>query len=196
MSKQNKKVKIQTLALGAMFTALVILLQMVGQFIRFGTFQTSLVLVPIIIGAALCGSKMGAWLGFVFGMVVLLNGDALLFLNWNIVGTIVTVLLKGTLCGFIAGLVYNLIEKHNKHIAAFATAVVCPIVNTGVFVLGCYAFFYNDIAKFAIENGMGNVTSAIFIGFAGGNFIFELILNLVLTPVIIIVLKSVKSLRV
>ena len=196
MSKQNKKVKIQTLALGAMFTALVIMLQMFGQFIRFGTFQTSLVLVPIIIGAALCGSKMGAWLGFAFGLVVLLNGDALLFLNWNVVGTIVTVLLKGTLCGFVAGLVYNLIEKHNKHLAAFATAVVCPIVNTGVFVLGCYAFFYNDIAKFALENGLGNATNAIFIGFAGGNFIFELILNLILTPVIIIVLKSVKGLRV
>lgn len=195
MSKTNKKIKIQTLALGAMFTALVIILQMFGQFIRFGTFQTSLVLVPIIIGAALCNSKMGAWLGFVFGLVVLLNGDAMLFLNWNFIGTVITVLVKGTLCGLLAGLVYNLIQKRNKHLAAVASAVVCPIVNTGIFVLGCYLFFYKDIVAFAVEKGMKSVTEAIFIGFVGGNFIFELVLNLVLTPVIIIVLKSVKSFK-
>ena len=68
----------------------------------------SLVLIPIVIGAATCGPKIGAWLGFVFGIFVLISGDAAAFLSVDIFGTIVTVLLKGTLCGLAAGYVYKL----------------------------------------------------------------------------------------
>ena len=49
MKKANSKQQIKTLVLGAIFTALVIVLQFMGAFIRFGTFQVSLVLVPIVL---------------------------------------------------------------------------------------------------------------------------------------------------
>ena len=71
MSKNNNTQKIVGLGL---FTAIVIVLQLMGSFIRFGTFSISLVLVPVVIGAALYGAGAGAWLGFVFGVVVLLFG--------------------------------------------------------------------------------------------------------------------------
>ena len=71
MSKNNNTQKIVGLGL---FTAIVIVLQLMGSFIRFGTFSISLVLVPVVIGAALYGAGAGAWLGFVFGVVVLLSG--------------------------------------------------------------------------------------------------------------------------
>ena len=90
MSTQ-KKMSIQTMALGAVLTALVVVLQFLGAFIRFGPFQISLVLAPIVIGAAVGGAGLGGWLGFVFGMVVLLNGDAAAFLAVNAVGTVITV---------------------------------------------------------------------------------------------------------
>jgi thiamine transporter ThiT len=67
----GRKEQTRILALGAVFTALVIILQLMGSFIRFGPFAISLVLVPIVIGAATCGYKIGAWLGFIFGVVVL-----------------------------------------------------------------------------------------------------------------------------
>ena len=95
----------------ALFTAIVVVLQMLGGAIRFGTFQISLVLVPIVVGAAVFGWKAGTWLGFVFGLVVLLNGDAAPFLAVNAFGTIITVLAKGALCGLAAGAVYTLFEK-------------------------------------------------------------------------------------
>ena len=47
-----------------------------GSFIRFGPFSISLVLIPIVIGAATCGIKIGAWLGLVFGAVVMVTGGA------------------------------------------------------------------------------------------------------------------------
>ena len=143
----KKRISVETLTLTALLTALVIVLQFAGAFIRFGLFQVSLVLVPIVIGAATCGAFSGAWLGFVFGMVVLLNGDAAAFLTISPAGTVLTVLLKGTLCGLISGLVYKAFEKRNRILAVIAAAIVCPIVNSGVFLLGCFTFFYDTILR-------------------------------------------------
>ena len=114
MSKNNNTQKIVGLGL---FTAIVIVLQLMGSFIRFGTFSISLVLVPVVIGAALYGAGAGAWLGFVFGVVVLLSGDAAAFLGVNALGTILTVLVKGTLAGLLSGLVYKALENKNRTLA-------------------------------------------------------------------------------
>lgn len=187
----NKK-NTQKLVLGAIMTALVIVLQLLGQFIRLGPFSVSLVLVPIVIGAAMCDFKIGAWLGFVFGVVVLLSGDAAAFYAVNVWGTIVTVLVKGTLCGLCAGLVYRLLERCNRYLAVMASAVVCPVVNTGVFLMGCKLFFMSTVTEWGMALGFKNAAEYMFIGLAGGNFIFELIVNIVLAPVIlrIITLKK------
>ena len=95
------------LTMYSILTAIVIILQYMGSFIKLGTFSVSLVLLPIVIGAALYGPKLGAWLGFVFSVVVLISGDAALFLGINYWGTVVTVILKGTLAGLLTGFVYN-----------------------------------------------------------------------------------------
>ena len=83
-----------------LFTAIVLVLQFLGGSIRFGMFSISLVLVPIVVGAAVYGWQAGAWLGFVFGVAVLLSGDAAAFLAVDVFGTILTVLVKGTAAGF------------------------------------------------------------------------------------------------
>ena len=166
----------------AILTALVIILQFIGQTIRLGPFMISLVLMPIVIGAAVCGPKIGGWLGFVFGIFVLISGDAAAFLAVNVPGTVITVLLKGMLCGFVAGYVYQLLEGKNKTLAVFAAAIVCPVVNTGVFLLGCVIFFMDTIVLWA--NG-SNVIKYMFLGLVGGNFLVELAINLVFGPTIV-----------
>ena len=70
MNTQVRRNKTEKLVLAALLTALVVLLQYLGAFVRFGPFSISLVLIPIVIGAATCGASIGAWLGFVFGVVV------------------------------------------------------------------------------------------------------------------------------
>ena len=80
----TNKMSTKNLVLGAILTALVILLQFMGSFIKLGPFSISLVLIPIVIGAATCGTGVGAWLGFVFGIVVLISGDAAAFLAVNV----------------------------------------------------------------------------------------------------------------
>ena len=47
----------------AMLIALVVVLQMLGSFIKIGPLPMSFVLVPIVIGAAICGAGAGAWRG-------------------------------------------------------------------------------------------------------------------------------------
>lgn len=185
MKKTNTKMSTQTMVLGAVLTALVVILQLMGGFIRLGMFQISLVLLPIVIGAATCGIGVGAWLGFVFGMVVLLNGDAAPFLAVSVPGTIITVLAKGIACGLTAGIVYKALEKFNRYAAVIAAAIVCPIVNTGVFLLGCLVFFMNTIREWGVAEGYTNVVGYMFLGLVGGNFLVELASNIILSPAIV-----------
>ena len=176
-----------------MFTAIVVVLQLLGSFIKFGTFSVSLVLIPIVVGAALYGIGAGAWLGLVFGIVVLASGDAGVFLAVNPVGTVLTVLIKGALAGLAAGAVYRLLEKKNGFLATIASAIVCPVVNTGVFLLGCLLFFMPTINEWAAAAGMDNVGAYMIVGLVGLNFVFELVINLVLSSVIVRIIKIGKK---
>ncbi|MGN1202945.1 MAG: ECF transporter S component [Eubacterium sp.] len=166
-----------------LLTAIVLVLQLlIGGAIHFGPFSISLVLIPIVVGAALYGKWSGAWLGLVFGAAVLISGDAGLFLAVNPVGTVITVMAKGLLAGLISGLVYSAIEKKNKSVATVAAGVICPVVNTGVFLIGCALFFLDTIKEWAAGT---NVLVYMVTGLVGFNFLFELAVNLVLSPVII-----------
>ena len=175
-----------TMVLGAILTALIVVLQLMGAFVKFGPFSISLVLIPIVIGAATCSVAMGAWLGLVFGVAVLLSGDAASFLAVNVPGTIITVLLKGTACGWLSGLVYKCFEKYNRYAATVAAAIVCPIVNTGIFLLGCFLFFMDTVSGWAAAAGLGGgVAHYMIFGLVGANFLVELGINIVLSPVIV-----------
>ena len=183
------------MVLGAILTALVVVLQMAGSFIHFGMFSMSLVLIPIVIGAATCGPKISAWLGFVFGVVVLIT-DASAFLAVSVGGTVFIVLLKGIGCGLVAGIVYKLLEKRNRYVAIMAAAVVCPLINTGIFLIGCKLFFFETISAWGAGLGYANAVAYMFLGLAGVNFLLELLLNIVLCPVIIRVINIQKAIEI
>ena len=187
---EKKSISTRTLTGMALLTAVVVILQFLGAFVRFGPFSISLVLIPIVVGAALYGPLAGAWFGFVFGMVVLLSGDAAAFLVVSPLGTILTVLLKGSLAGLCAGLVYKALSRsetkvHGVDLAVVAAAVVCPVVNTGVFLLGCLAFFMPTISEWAAGMGFESVGKYMIFGIVGGNFLFELLFNIILSPIIV-----------
>lgn len=169
----------------ALLTAIVAVLQFTLSSIKIGTFTFSFILIPLVVGAALYGYKAGAWLGLVFGATVLISGDAALFLGINVAGTIVTVLLKGLLAGLFAGLAYKALEKVNKYLAVIVAAIVCPLTNTGIFLLGCKLFFFDAISQMANDAGFDSAVAFMFIGLAGVNFLVELGTNVVLAPVII-----------
>lgn len=185
----EKRISTRTLTGLALFTAIVVVLQFLGAFIRFGPFSISLVLIPIVVGAALYGPWAGAWLGFVFGLVVLLSGDAAAFLTVNPLGTVLTVLVKGAAAGLCAGLLYRALEKVNGWLAAIAAAIAAPVVNTGLFLVGCLLFFLPTVSEWAAAMGFPSVGNYMIFGLVGANFLVELAVNLVLSPVIVRLVK-------
>ena len=178
MKTNTKTSKVVGLGL---FTAIVVVLQFLGSFIKFGPFSITLVLAPIVIGAALYGIGAGTYLGLVFGTTVLISSDAAAFLTINPIGTVIIVLLKGMLAGLTAGLVYSLISKASSLAGVIVAGVVCPIVNTGIFLAGCYIFFQEWLV--AVFGTTGFVT--VVAGLVGVNFLVELGINMVLSTAIV-----------
>ena len=168
-----------------LFTAIVVVLQLLGGGIRFGVFSISLVLVPIVVGAAVYGWQAGAWLGLAFGITVLLSGDAGAFLAVDPLATVLVVLVKGLMCGLCSGLVYLLLEKYSGVLAVILAAVICPVVNTGIFLIGCKLFFFETITEWAAMYGYPNAGNYMVFGLAGINFLIELGVDIVLAPTII-----------
>lgn len=187
------KQQTQKLVLGAILTAFVVLLQSLATYTTFfGPFSTAIGLIPIVLGAAMCGPAIASWLGFVFGVVVILTGNAALFLAFNVPGTIITVLCKGIACGLIAGLAYKVLSKINKYIAVITASILCPLTNTAVFLLGCYIFFIKYANEIAAQLQLDVSGMQVFFTLAMANFVFEVIGNAVLSPIIFRVL-NIKS---
>ncbi|MCI6361209.1 MAG: ECF transporter S component [Eubacterium coprostanoligenes] len=176
-----KNTKTQKIVGIGLFTAIIVALQLLAASIKFGPFSITLVLAPIVIGAALYGIGAGAWLGVAFGVSVLISGDAAAFMTITPAGTVVTVLLKGMFAGLVAGLIYKALESKNKTVAVVLAGIACPIVNTGIFLAGCYLFFQEWLVSVFGTTGFATVVT----GLVSVNFAVELGINMVLASVIV-----------
>ena len=186
----SRSASIRRLTGMALLSAIVVVLQLVGSFIRLGPVSVSLVLVPIAVAAALYGPAAGAVVGGVFSVVVLLQPDTAFFYGLSANGTIITVLCKGILAGLLSGLVYRLVEKENSLVAVILAALVCPLVNTGLFLLGCRVFFWEGLTQLA---GGANTFAYVVTTMIGFNFLAELAVNLICVPAIQRIVKAVSK---
>ena len=167
----------------ALLIALIIVLQFVTSIIPLvGGFSISLVLIPIVLGAAVYGPGAGALLGGAFGVIVYINcvtgadpGGAMVF-QANPILCFLVVMGKGILAGLVSGLVYMALKKWNPHVAILMTAIVCPLVNTGTFIVCMLTFFREVLAAWA---GGGDLMAYILTGFVLCNFVPEMIINIV-----------------
>ena len=193
MENNKSKWSTENLVLLALLTALTAVLSYFGGFIKIGGLASiSLTLIPVVLGAALCGPFAGAWLGGVSGVVFFLTADAAFWLGLSVFGTIVTVMVKGIAAGFLAGLVYKLLEKFNRYAAVIVSAIVCPVVNTSIFLLGSLIFFIDTVRGGASNEGMSTFGYLI-IFFVGLNFVFELVVNIVVSPALFRIIKIKKK---
>ena len=184
----NSNGKTRRLAGLALFTAIVVVLQLLGSFIKVGPFAVSLVLIPIVVGAAVYGVSAGAWLGFVFGVVVTI--------------AVVTGADAGRLHHVFRApghdrdrlpasrarrqvmwpvLLYRAIGKKHPLAGVIVAAAAAPVVNTGLFVLAMLLFYQPQLQAWA---GGTAVATYVVTGLVGVNFLLELGVNLVLSPTI------------
>jgi uncharacterized membrane protein len=180
-----KKSKIRNMVGIALMSAIVVVLQLVGSFIRFGPVSVSLVLIPIVVGAAVYGPAAGAVLGGTFGIVVLTQPDTTAFFGISVFGTVLTVMAKGILAGYLAGLVFRAFGKRNTMLGVLLAAITCPVVNTGLFVVGSRLFFWDMIQS------MGGVVF-LFTVMIGVNFLAELGANMLCAPVIVRIIHAAR----
>jgi hypothetical protein len=95
-----------------------------------------------------------------------------LFLDHNLILTILLVFAKGMGAGIVAGALFKLVSKFNKYVGVIVAAISAPIVNTGIFVIGCLLFFRE-------LTGVG-----IYSLFITVNFGLAIAINAALVPVI------------
>ena len=183
----------------AIFTAIIVVLQVLCTFIRFGPFSITLALAPIIIGTAMYGKGAGAYLGGVFGAVVLITGllgwdggTVMLLMGINPVGCILICLVKGIAAGFFAGLCYELIAKKNDKLGVLISGIVCPVVNTGLFIVGMLVFFFDTLSGWA---GGQDLLLYIIVGLTGINFLVELAVNIILSSGITQIIRAGKKMH-
>ncbi len=182
-----------------LLAAIIVVLQTVASGIKIGQFNVTLSLLPIIIGAILYGPLVGGFLGAVFGVVVImgvLSGSepmSTMMLQLNPLMTIVVCLLKGIMAGVCSGLLYKLFKDKNEILATSLAAIIAPIVNTGIFSIAILTIFREVLEHFASILGFPSGSKFLLLGIIGGNFIFEVVLNAILIPVVIRILKVVRS---
>lgn len=194
----NTQNKIYKLVGTGILAAIIVVLQVVTTYFPTKPFSITLALIPIIIGAAVFDEYVGAILGGVFSIVVIIMcvigadvGGAMVW-NANPFLCIVVCMLKGVAAGYVSGLVYRLISKKNTIIATVVAGISAPVVNTGIFLLGLSIFFRPVLFAWA---GKTDIVFYILFMLTGLNFLVELGVNMVSAPIIVRILKAIKVVK-
>lgn len=192
-----KNSKLVRMAGVALLMAMVVVMQALSGIIPpVGGFSISLVLIPIVLGAAAFGPGAGALLGATFGVVVFVNcitgadpGGQMVF-QANAFLCFLVVMGKGTLAGLAAGIFYKILHGKNPYIAMLCAAIVCPVVNTGTFI-ACMLMFFADVLS--VWAAGGDLIAYVLSGLVLMNFVPELIINVVFSPAGQRILHTVKK---
>ena len=193
----NTRTKTQQMVGTAVLIALVIVLQVVASAMPWPfPFKPTFALIPVIIGAILYGPATGALLGLVFGAVVTFSvvsgadvGGAMM-LAQNPVATVAICLGKSTVAGFVSGLVAHKLSKKNMTLSVILAALLTPVCNTGIFVLGASIFFLDLLTSWAAG---APVVTYIVTGIVGVNFLFEVLFDIILAPIIVQIITAIQK---
>ena len=174
--------------------ALMIVLQVIGNYLQFGPVNINISLVAIVLAAVLAGPLSGAIVGFFNGVMALLSPSTLaVFMPVSAVGTVLACLLKCTLAGFVCGLVFNALKKKNQTLALIISSLLVPIINTGIFIVFALIFF-RPILEASVPSGSFLDTMVfVLVSFIGLNVLIELASTGVLSPIVgTVVLRNEK----
>lgn len=172
----------------AILLALTTVLQLVGNTVKIGVVTLNFSLIPIVLAAIILGEWFGAALGTVTGLIILLNNGILgadgftnvLFATDPVV-IILVCLLKTGVAGYLSGLLFKIIKKHNPYVAVFVASGIVPVVNSGLFIVGMLFITKSLYAVGFVAEGASAFATIILL-FVGLNFVFEFAVNLIVAP--------------
>ena len=91
-----------------------------------------------------------------------------------------------------------MIAKKSPLVGTVAAAIVCPVVNTGLFCVGASIAFKPLLMEWAAGwwstqpqmSGEVDLVIYLILGMIGLNFLLEMLINVVLSPVVVRILKA------
>ena len=171
--------KIKEMVVISSLGAIVAVLQYISMFIKFGPFNITLALTPVVVGAVLYGPKAGGILGMVMGIVVLLTNSEAFFVV-NPIATIFVCIAKSAIAGIAAGYICKIGKNRNTEIVV--ASIATPIINTLFFSVCCLLFFFPTLREWAAGE---NTFIYLFGTMIGLQFLVELTINSLLSPIVI-----------
>ena len=181
----NKKITTRQIVITGLMLALMIILQIIGNYLQIGPVNINISLVAVVLAAVLGGPLSGAIDGFFNGVMALLSPSTIaVFMPVSPVGTVLACLLKCTLAGLVSGIIFNLLKKKNKVLSLIVSSLLVPIINTGIFIIFCLIFFRPILESNVTSGAFPNIWMFLIVGFIGWNFLVELVSTTVLSPIV------------
>lgn len=183
----RKKISTRLISGTALLTAVELVLIVISNYVSIGPVNLNLALVPIAVAGIIFGPLSGLFVGLVNGLVTILSPSTqAIFMPLSPFGTVFICLLKTGLAGFFSGLVYIPFKNSNSNKmklgGSFLASALVPLINTGLFTVGCYTFFSNWLFESAASSNYDNNFLFLIMVILGINFIFEFSISLLLSP--------------
>ena len=189
MSKKEKQIPLKSVIGLAVFALIIVVMAFtpVG-FLKTGNLEASFLVVPVAIGAILLGPTYGAVLGLVMGVVSFAQcfgasdmGSALF--GVSAVNTFLLCVIPRVICAWMAGVFYDLLSKIDKtgFVPQIAAAVVCPLFNFILFMLGLSLLFGQTPYLLNMQTQMNASGIGFYFALGGMNLLYELLASVVLT---------------
>ena len=170
-----------------LMTALVVVLQIISNYVQIGPVSINLAIIPVVIGSIIYGPICGLLLGLVDGAIILSAPSTAFFLSYNAWATVLLCLLKTGIAGLVSGFMPKLIK--NEKIAVVVSSLIVPILNTGLFICGCLLFFMPLLSESLGIVNLGGILGVLI----GVNFFIEFGVLVLLSPTIYYIYKVIKK---
>ena len=184
----KQKFDTKTIVITGLLLAIEVVFQTLGNYIQFPFMPANinLTLVTIVLAAVWCGPVSAMILGFFNGIMALFSPSTIaIFMPINPAATVLVCLLKCTIAGLVASLIYRAFNKINR-IAGMTAGVILasiavPVINTGLFSVGALIWF-RPFLESGVSNDCPNIGAFLIFGVIGLNFILELVTTVVVSP--------------
>ncbi len=199
----KKKNNVKRLVGIASLSSLVVILQLISNYIQIGTVSITLALIPLAMGAIIYGPGIGFFLGALMGVLIITAPSTSLFLGFNIWATILLCILKTGIAGLVVGFTYKgiirleFLKKFKFPVAIIISCLLAPIINTLIFILGTAIMFQGlsiDGNVLVPSTGGFGVAFSAATGFVVlTNFIIEFCVEIFLSPSLVYLAKVLGS---
>lgn len=188
MSRKRNDKEVRRLAGSAMLLALAAALQLLSNYVQFGTFSITLALIPIVLAGILYGIVPGTLVGLAVGALTIAAPATYggYFFQTRPAATIMICLVKMTMAGFLPALVFRFLRKRSFNAGVIVASLLAPLTNTGLFAAGAAIFFY-PVMEASINAQFATPAAVLFLSWIGLNFVLEFVINAALSPALVYV---------